>query len=77
MEVTILAFGQLAELTGKQSWKLQDITDITALKQSIETSFPAISNINYLVAIDKKIIKENAPLADQATVALLPPFSGG
>jgi sulfur-carrier protein len=77
MEVTILAFGQLAELTGKQSWKLQDIFDITALKQSIETSFPAISNINYLVAIDKKIIKENAPLADQATVALLPPFSGG
>ena len=77
MEVTILAFGQLAELTGKQSWKLQDITDITALKQSIETSFPAISNINYLVAIDKKIIKENAPLADQSIVALLPPFSGG
>ena len=77
MEVTIVAFGQLAELTGKQSWKMQDITDITALKQSIETSFPAITKINYLVAVDKKIINENAPLADQATVALLPPFSGG
>ena len=72
-----MAFGQLAELTGKQSWKMQDITDITALKQNIETSFPAITNINYLVALDKKIVTGNTPLTDQATVALLPPFSGG
>ncbi len=72
-----MAFGQLAEITGKQSWKLQGIPDITALKQILETNFPAIKNINYQVAIDKKITKENAVLADQSTVALLPPFSGG
>ncbi|CAN5442487.1 hypothetical protein BH10BAC3_BH10BAC3_09420 [soil metagenome] len=77
MEITIIAFGQIAELTGKSNWVMTGINNTEQLKQSIESANPAIKNINYLVAIDKKIITGNAEIPANATVALLPPFSGG
>lgn len=77
MEITIIAFGQMAELTGKTEWKTNDINDVLSLKQMIEATYPATKNINYLVAVDKKIINGNADIPANATVALLPPFSGG
>ena len=77
MEITIIAFGQMAELTGNSGWKMNDITDIASLKQRIESTYPATKNINYLVAVDKKIINGNVEIPANATVALLPPFSGG
>ena len=77
MEITVLAFGQIAELTGKSNWTMSDIHNTEQLKQAIESSFPGIKNINYLLAIDKKIAKENVVIPANSTVALLPPFSGG
>jgi molybdopterin synthase sulfur carrier subunit len=77
MEITVIAFGQLAELTGKSNWMMSDIHDTEQLKQEIELSYPSIKNIHYLVAINKKIAKEKTEISANATVALLPPFSGG
>ena len=77
MEITIIAFGQMAELTGKSNWVMHDVHDTEQLKQEIESAYPSIKNINYLVAVNKKVARENAGIPADATVALLPPFSGG
>ena len=72
-----MAFGQMAEITGTAEWKLNDVNDISSLRKMVETTYPASKNINYLIAIDKKIVNGDAPIPANATVALLPPFSGG
>ena len=77
MEITIIAFGQMAELTGKSNWIMTGITNTDQLKQAIEISNPTIKSINYLVAVNKKIVTGNAEIPVNATIALLPPFSGG
>ena len=77
MEITIITFGQMAELTGKSNWVMTGIHTTEQLKESIKSSYPAVKNINFLVAVDKKIITGNSEIPVNATVALLPPFSGG
>ncbi len=77
MEIAILAFGQIAELTGKHSWYIKNIPNTASLRKSLETEFPAMAKISYVISVNKKIIKENTVLTQNCTVALLPPFSGG
>ena len=76
MEITIMAFGQLAEITGA-SFMVNNIPDTDALKAHLESAFPMTGNIPYKIAINKKIISNNTVIDNLATIALLPPFSGG
>jgi molybdopterin synthase sulfur carrier subunit len=76
MEITVIAFGQLAEITGG-SFLIHDINDTDGLSAYIRSSFPATGNIPYKIAINKKIISVNTLIDNQTTIALLPPFSGG
>ena len=77
MEINILAFGQIADIAGAGSWKETDIADTAALKKKLQERFPQLHELNYLIAIDKNIVQENSVIPDRATVALLPPYSGG
>jgi molybdopterin converting factor small subunit len=76
MKLTITTFGQLAELSSP-TIILENITDITMLKNKIEELYPSLQNIKYAIAVNRKIIKNNIALNATSTVALLPPFSGG
>jgi molybdopterin converting factor small subunit len=76
MEITVLAFGQLAEITGA-SFLLHDINDTDALSAFMRSAFPASASIPYKIAINKKIITRNTVIDNNSTIALLPPFSGG
>ena len=77
MEIKILAFGQIADIAGAGSWKEPDIDNTDNLKKKLESRFPLLHDLNYVIAVDKTIIQQNTQLQDQATVALLPPYSGG
>lgn len=77
MEITLLTFGVIADIVGKSNLVLNDVAFTDDLKKRLETNFPALKNINYTVAVNKQIISESTELAPNATVALLPPFSGG
>jgi molybdopterin synthase sulfur carrier subunit len=77
MEIKILFFGPLAELSGKTSIMLENIPDTDALLHQLMKQYPAISGRPYLVAVEKDIIESNTPLKHGDTVALLPPFAGG
>jgi molybdopterin-guanine dinucleotide biosynthesis protein A len=77
MEIQVLAFGQIAEITGKSSWKMTDIKDTDHLVKRVEGEFPNLVQMKYSIALNKKIIQENTAINDRDTIALLPPFSGG
>ncbi len=77
MEINLLAFGQIAYITGKSDWKMSVIENTDALIKYLEVEFPELSKINFSIAVNKKVIQENTMLHQNDTIALLPPFSGG
>jgi len=77
MKVNILLFGQLTDITGADSFIIEDTIDTDSLVISLQKNYPALSNARYLIAVDKKVIETNTLLPDNCIVALLPPFSGG
>lgn len=76
-EINIMVFGQLAELTGSTSVKVNLPEDTDSLKKLLLEQFPALVNYNFIIAVDKRTITENINLYQGATIAILPPFSGG
>lgn len=76
MALSILAFGQIAEITGS-TFSFDHVADTNALKFALTKTFPALQHVRYTIAVDRNTITTNMPLAENAVVALLPPFSGG
>jgi molybdopterin synthase sulfur carrier subunit len=76
MEITVLSFGQIADLTGP-TLEIRDASDTDTLEALLRQRFPGLRGMSYVVAVDKKTIRENTPLHSSSVVALLPPFSGG
>ena len=72
----ILLFGQLADIVGG-SISLDGINDTDGLRKVLHKTHPALANLKYVIAVDKKIITSNQQLSENNVVALLPPFSGG
>ena len=77
MAVKIISFGQLGPITGNSLVLEESISDTDTLKQLLENRFPALGELNYVMAVDKNIIGGNTVLKESVTIALLPPFSGG
>jgi sulfur-carrier protein len=77
MKINILAFGQVAGITGNNVVLEESVSDTEGLKYALHKRYPALGELKYAIAVDKKMIHENVDLSDNATVALLPPFSGG
>lgn len=77
MQVQIIIFGQLTDITGKSGLILHDISDTDTLIQALQKMYPALADSKYAIALDKKVILKNTILTDNSTIALLPPFSGG
>ena len=77
MSVTILFFGQLAEMAGNDRMELKGIKDTNELQKTLHAKFPDLEKTKYRIAVNKEIISDTASLQNGTTVALLPPFSGG
>ncbi|WP_294226353.1 MoaD/ThiS family protein [uncultured Chryseobacterium sp.] len=75
MEVKVISFGKIAEITGKEF--SVSASDTEALKKQLSGLFPQLADMKYAVAVNKKITEENAVLNNSDTVALMPPYSGG
>ena len=77
MSITILVFGQLTEITGAQQFVVNDVADTDALVIQLNKHYPALAGSKYMMAVNKELVTANTALRDNATVAFLPPFSGG
>lgn len=76
-ELNIQVFGQLAEIIGGSSIIIPFIETTGELKNRLLQTYPALQNNRFVIAVDKKIQSDNATIAPGASLALLPPFSGG
>jgi sulfur-carrier protein len=76
-EITVLAFGVVAEIVGKDRFIIGNVSSTDELKQQLETQFPKLKSISFAIAVNKKVISASTPLEVNTTVAILPPFSGG
>jgi molybdopterin synthase sulfur carrier subunit len=75
-QLSIISFGQIAEITGRDEFVLE-ADDTNALKILLSLKFPQLKNTKYAIAVNKQIVKDNMVFTDHAVIALLPPFSGG
>jgi len=77
MEISVLFFGVLAEVTGTRNKYYRDIKSFDDLNHRIEDDFPEIIHYNFRIAVNNEITNENPLLCDGDEVACLPPFAGG
>ncbi len=77
MDINVLVFGPIADITGAASLQVKDIADTDGLNLLLREKYLALKNMDYAIAVNKKIIRQNTKLKEGDTVALLPPFSGG
>ncbi len=77
MEINILTFGQITDITGKTSFIYSDINNTDSLIKELTKAFPELTSIKYSVAVNQQLVHVNTVLNDKDIVALLPPFSGG
>ena len=77
MEVKVLFFGVLAEVTGTSFKHYQKVKSFGDLKLKIEDDFPEIVHYNYRISVNNEIINIKPKLKDGDEVALMPPFAGG
>lgn len=75
MQITVVAFGQIAEFMGEQF--TIDVPDIAALRRVLESQYPQLAVIKYAIALNKKVVTSNADFSENDEVALMPPYSGG
>ncbi len=77
MNIKIIAFGQIIEITGQSTWETNDIKSTGELIQKLSKEYPALQTLSYSVAVNQKIVHADTELVEYDIVALLPPFSGG
>ena len=77
MDIQIMVFGQLTDITGSNLIRFSGITDSDSLLEKLKENYPKLGDTKFAIAIDKKIVSENMPLLPGSTIVLMPPFSGG
>ena len=77
MNVSVLFFGQITDITGCSRVQLTDIQDSDQLNDMLHLTYPLLKQAKYIITVNRKIIRDNVTLSENVEVALLPPFSGG
>lgn len=77
MEINVLFFGVLAEVTKTGFRHYTDVRSFEDLRGKIENEFPEMVHYTYRVAVNKEMAGDDPIINDRDEVALLPPFAGG
>ena len=72
MKIKLLAFGQIAEITGEQTELAADVCDTTELLQLLYEKHPELKSKSFKLAINQKMAQDVTVLNENDTVALLP-----
>jgi molybdopterin converting factor small subunit len=77
MEIRVLFFGVLAEVTQTSFKHYRNIKSFDDLRLRIEDDYPGIVHYNYLISVNNELISTNPLLNNDDEVAFMPPFTGG
>ena len=75
--MNIQVFGRLTEVFGAESITVEPVGDTDTLLKMLNKDYPAIADTGFIIAVNKKQVRENIQLLPEATIVLMPPFSGG
>jgi sulfur-carrier protein len=77
MEIKVLFFGVLAEVSGTSIKHYSDVRSLNDLKIMIQDDFPEMVHYNYRISVNGQISNNDSSLEPGDEVALMPPFAGG
>jgi len=77
MEIKVLFFGVLSDVTGTGYKTYSEVKTIEDLKHRIQDDFPEIVHYDYRISINNEFINSDVTLKDNDEAAFLPPFAGG
>lgn len=81
MTITVLFFASLAEAVGTRELSLAHVSGdtVASVRDRLVAAHPQISELTetLLYAVDEEYADEDAPVPAGATLALIPPVSGG
>jgi sulfur-carrier protein len=77
MEIKVLFFGVLSEVTGCNVKYYSNVSSIDDLRIRIQDDFPEIIHYNFMISLNQQILNGNSELSNGDEVACLPPFAGG
>ena len=77
MEVKVLFFGVLAEVSGTSIKHYNDVKTINDLKLKIQDDFHEIVHYNFRISVNSVITDNDLILNNADEVALMPQFAGG
>lgn len=77
MEVKVLFFGVLSEITGTNLKIYREVKSIGDLKHRIQDDFPEMVHYNYRISLNNEIINNDPNLNNGDEIAFMPPFAGG
>jgi molybdopterin converting factor small subunit len=77
MEINVLFFGVLAEVTQTMFKHYRNVMSFGDLMHRIQDEFPEIVHYNYRIAVNSEMVNGDPELKDMDEVAFMPPFAGG
>jgi molybdopterin converting factor small subunit len=77
MEIKVLFFGVLAEVSGTSIKHYENVKSLADLKLRIRDDFPEITHYSFRYSVNNTITDEEPVLKSGDEIALLPPFAGG
>jgi molybdopterin synthase sulfur carrier subunit len=77
MEIRVLFFGVLAEVTQTRFRNYLNIISFSDLIHRIMDEYPEFAHYNYLIALNSEIVNEDPELKNLDEIAFMPPFAGG
>lgn len=77
MEIELITFGNISEFIMERKLTIDGIRDTDGLKIYLETNYPKLKIMKYKLALNQQMVQTNRQLRNKATIAIMPPFSGG
>jgi molybdopterin synthase sulfur carrier subunit len=77
MQVKVLFFGVLTDVTGTDCRYYADVKSVNDLKFRIMDDFPEVEHYNYRISLNNEILNSNRELNNGDEIAFMPPFAGG
>jgi molybdopterin synthase sulfur carrier subunit len=77
MEVKVLFFGVLTEVTGTSIKHYRNVKSIGSLKLRLIDDYPEIIHFDFRIALNNEMINSDHELNEGDEIALMPPFAGG
>lgn len=72
----ILLFGMIAEKAGSSTLRV-DAGSVETLREQLLRRIPALGEMRYAIAVDRKVVTTDHMLTGTEEIAVLPPFAGG